>query len=145
MHFAVLAVAASVALLARILYPFLRTYFSPLRNIPGPIAARFTDLWYLWHVQKGRFEWDNIELHRKHGTSLLHSYHAQATRQEVLTRSLRRDHSLRTEPVFLFFAIRTKDYLRSWRKVSKVKLVCYLAESEALSMESLRRPNNSTA
>lgn len=70
MHFAVLAAAASVALLARILYPFLRTYFSPLRSIPGPTAARFTDLWYLWRVKKGRFQWDNIELHRKHGKSV---------------------------------------------------------------------------
>jgi cytochrome P450 len=67
MHFAALAAAASVALLARILFPFFRTYFSPLRSVPGPIAARFTDLWYLWRVRKGRFEWDNIELHRKYG------------------------------------------------------------------------------
>lgn len=67
MHLSVLAGAAVVALIARILFPFLKTFFSPLRNIPGPFAARFTDLWYLWRVQKGRFEWDNIELHRRYG------------------------------------------------------------------------------
>ncbi|EUC30064.1 hypothetical protein COCCADRAFT_104842 [Bipolaris zeicola 26-R-13] len=69
MHFLVLAGAAAVALIARILFPLLKTFFSPLRNIPGPFSARFTDLWYLWRVQKGRFEWDNIELHRRYGKS----------------------------------------------------------------------------
>lgn len=67
MHAQVLAGAAVVALIARIFFPFLKTFFSPLRNVPGPALARFTDLWYLWRVRKGGFEWDNIELHRKHG------------------------------------------------------------------------------
>jgi hypothetical protein len=67
MHFAVLGWAVAVALAARILFPCLRTIFLPLRNVPGPIAARFTDLWYLWRVRKGSFEHDNIELHKKYG------------------------------------------------------------------------------
>jgi hypothetical protein len=67
MHFVVLAWAAAVALVARILFPFLKAVSSPLRDVPGPIAARFTDLWYLWRVKGGSFEHDNIELHRKHG------------------------------------------------------------------------------
>ena len=67
MHYGIFAIAASVALLFRILFPFLRTLFSPLRSIPGPLAARFTDLWYWWRAHKGGFEWDNIELHRKYG------------------------------------------------------------------------------
>jgi cytochrome P450 len=67
MHFEVLAWAAAVALVARILFPFLKGVSSPLRNVPGPTGARFTDLWYLWRVRRGRFEHDNIELHRKHG------------------------------------------------------------------------------
>lgn len=69
MHVSILAGAVAVALIARILFPFLKTFLSPLRNIPGPFAAWFTDLWYLWRVEKGRFEWDNIELHRKYGKS----------------------------------------------------------------------------
>ncbi|KAM0241478.1 hypothetical protein ACHAP5_007517 [Fusarium lateritium] len=41
--------------------------FSPLKNVPGPILARFTDLWYVNRVRKGQFERDNIALHRKYG------------------------------------------------------------------------------
>lgn len=67
MHPTVLAAAAAVLLLARVLLPFLKGISSPLRSIPGPIAARFTDSWYLWRVKKGQFEFDNISLHRKHG------------------------------------------------------------------------------
>ncbi|KAF1943495.1 cytochrome P450 [Clathrospora elynae] len=67
MHVAVIASAAAVALVACIFFPFLKGLFSPLRTVPGPIAARFTDFWYLWRVKRGAFEVDNIELHRKHG------------------------------------------------------------------------------
>ncbi|CAO2657980.1 Nn.00g072400.m01.CDS01 [Neocucurbitaria sp. VM-36] len=67
MHPTILAAAAAVLLLARVLFPFLKGIFSPMRSIPGPVAARFTDLWYLWRVKKGQFEFDNIHLHLKHG------------------------------------------------------------------------------
>ncbi|KAI4957492.1 hypothetical protein J4E86_004630 [Alternaria arbusti] len=67
MHSEVLAFAAVVAVVARILFPFFKNVSSPLRNVPGPAATRFTDLWYLWRVRRGGFEQDNIELHRKHG------------------------------------------------------------------------------
>lgn len=67
MHFAVLVWAAAAALVARILFPFLRGLSSSLRDVPGPVATRLTDLWYLWRVRRGGFEHDNIELHRKHG------------------------------------------------------------------------------
>ncbi|KAF5672008.1 cytochrome P450 monooxygenase [Fusarium heterosporum] len=43
-------------------------FCSPLKNIPGPILARFTDLWYVNRVRKGHFERDNISLHRKYGS-----------------------------------------------------------------------------
>ncbi|KAF5668798.1 cytochrome P450 monooxygenase [Fusarium denticulatum] len=43
------------------------TFFSRLRNIPGPTLARFTDLWYVYRVRQGHFEHDNISLHRKYG------------------------------------------------------------------------------
>ncbi|KLO81028.1 Uncharacterized protein LW93_9276 [Fusarium fujikuroi] len=42
-------------------------FFSPLKNIPGPLSSRFTDLWYVDRVRKGHFERDNIDLHRKYG------------------------------------------------------------------------------
>ncbi|KIW16028.1 hypothetical protein PV08_06079 [Exophiala spinifera] len=46
------------------LFSYLR---DPLRDIPGPLAARFTRLWYLKEVACGRFEQTNIALHRKYG------------------------------------------------------------------------------
>lgn len=39
----------------------------PLRDIPGPFAARFSTLWYLYRSYRGNFHRENIELHRKHG------------------------------------------------------------------------------
>ncbi|RTE76377.1 hypothetical protein BHE90_009144 [Fusarium euwallaceae] len=41
--------------------------FSPLKKIPGPTLARFTDLWYLNRVSQGHFERDNINLHQQYG------------------------------------------------------------------------------
>lgn len=40
---------------------------SPLRSIPGPFAARYTRLWYLFRVWRGRFDLDTIALHKKYG------------------------------------------------------------------------------
>src|SRR5947207_14637470 len=40
---------------------------SPLRYVPGPFLARFTQLWYLWRVHNGHFEQGNIDLHHKYG------------------------------------------------------------------------------
>jgi hypothetical protein len=44
-----------------------RALLHPLRDVPGPVLARFTRLWYLRAVNKGNFEMKNIELHRTHG------------------------------------------------------------------------------
>ena len=44
-----------------------RYFTSPLRSVPGPFVARFTDLWYLKQVQDGCFEKVNRELHKKYG------------------------------------------------------------------------------
>jgi hypothetical protein len=71
MHPFILLGAVSALLLARILYPFIGGLLSPLKYVPGPFAARFSDVWYLWRVWKGHFEVDNIELHRKHGNANL--------------------------------------------------------------------------
>ncbi|KAJ3543615.1 hypothetical protein NM208_g3485 [Fusarium decemcellulare] len=55
---------AAVLLVAVFLY---QTVTSPLKRVPGPFVARFTDLWYAWRVWKGHFEKDNIRLHEKYG------------------------------------------------------------------------------
>ncbi|OQE30752.1 hypothetical protein PENFLA_c002G06919 [Penicillium flavigenum] len=40
---------------------------SPLRNIPGPFWARFSNLWYFNRLRQGQFEHDNIKLHKQYG------------------------------------------------------------------------------
>ncbi|KAI1305507.1 cytochrome P450 [Xylaria venustula] len=53
--------------LGYILQRLIRTILSPLRSVPGPFLARYTDAWYLWRVNKGHWETENIDLHHKHG------------------------------------------------------------------------------
>jgi cytochrome P450 len=60
-----LLVPAIVLILA--LRLLLRALFSPLRTVPGPFLARFTDAWYFWTVRKGSFEEVNVNLHKKYG------------------------------------------------------------------------------
>lgn len=67
MHLGFYAAAAAAALVARILLPFFKTLFSPLRSIPGPLVARFTDFWYFLRMRKANWEKDNMALHRKYG------------------------------------------------------------------------------
>ncbi|KAK1701831.1 cytochrome P450 [Colletotrichum lupini] len=61
----IVALFVGVQLLAKIY----RGFAAPLASVPGPFFARFTDLWYAWRIHQGRFEVDNIELHRKYGKS----------------------------------------------------------------------------
>ncbi|KAL5617804.1 hypothetical protein FOVSG1_000026 [Fusarium oxysporum f. sp. vasinfectum] len=49
-------------------------FYSPLKNIPGPIVARLTDLGYVNRIRKGHFERDNIALHRKYGSIVRYGY-----------------------------------------------------------------------
>lgn len=42
-------------------------FLHPLRKIPGPFIAKFTDLWHLYHAWRGQFELDNVALHKKYG------------------------------------------------------------------------------
>lgn len=51
----------------QICYYLLTPLFSRLRRVPGPLAGRFTKLWYFWRVARGQFQYENIALHRKHG------------------------------------------------------------------------------
>jgi len=43
---------------------------SPLRKVPGPAVARFTNLWFLWRVSKGQSHYEAVELRRKYGMRL---------------------------------------------------------------------------
>lgn len=60
-----LVVAGLVGLYAA--YTLFLDLFSALRNVPGPVSARFSRYWYLKHVARGSFHETNIALHRKHG------------------------------------------------------------------------------
>lgn len=48
-------------------YALVASLRSPLRKIPGPVAAQFTRLWYFNRVRHGRFNIENTALHRKYG------------------------------------------------------------------------------
>lgn len=66
------SIAVGLAVLAGLglLYSLLVALFSPLRNVPGPASARFTNLFYLNRVRHGRFHHENKALHRKYGPVL---------------------------------------------------------------------------
>lgn len=50
-----------------ILYVLLAPLFSPLKRVPGPFFARFTNLFYWNRVRHGSFQHENVALHRKFG------------------------------------------------------------------------------
>ena len=59
-----------IALLSFVIYlgyTVLRATLDPLRHVPGPLITRFTRLWYVWHVYRGRVHYTNIDLHKKYG------------------------------------------------------------------------------
>ncbi|KAL6922263.1 hypothetical protein ACHAPO_012004 [Fusarium lateritium] len=63
-----LALATLIAVLFFIkLFSIAKNFISPLRSIPGPTFARFSDAWYLWRMRQGHFEQDNQTLHKKYG------------------------------------------------------------------------------
>lgn len=73
------------ALLIRFLVQLFR---SPLRTVPGPFLARFTDGWYFWNVRKGSFQDVNVELHKKYGRItcfLISAFDAECLIQEQLS------------------------------------------------------------
>lgn len=46
----------------------LYSYFtSPIRNLPGPLLARFNRLWLVVQIWRGQFHHQNIALHRRYG------------------------------------------------------------------------------
>ncbi|KAH8595655.1 putative cytochrome P450 pisatin demethylase [Bisporella sp. PMI_857] len=64
-----LRVLAAVVLIAtlRLWYVIYRAITSPLLDVPRPFLARFTRLWKLYTIYRGRFEKVNISLHQKYG------------------------------------------------------------------------------
>jgi hypothetical protein len=44
-----------------------RIFFHPLRHIPGPFAARFTEVWRTWRYARGNWHEDILNLHRQYG------------------------------------------------------------------------------
>lgn len=67
MHSYYIVYAALGLLLARIAFFIFQSLTSPLRSIPGPFLTRLSRLWYFRRVANGRFEHDNIALHRQYG------------------------------------------------------------------------------
>lgn len=67
MHGSIAAYALSGALLLYAISFLYRALTSPLRTVPGPLAARLTKLWYFNRVRYGHFEAENLALHKKYG------------------------------------------------------------------------------
>lgn len=43
-------------------------YFrNPLRRVPGPFWANFTNLWLVYHIRQGKMHRKIIEVHEKYG------------------------------------------------------------------------------
>ena len=49
-------------------YSCLGAFISPLRDVPGPLLARFTRLWELWMVLQGDSQERLVQLHHRYGT-----------------------------------------------------------------------------
>lgn len=58
---------SALLILGLVLRPVLRAAASPLRSVPGPILARFSNFYYFQSLQTGLFHYQNIALHRKYG------------------------------------------------------------------------------
>lgn len=65
-----IALASAILAGLGLLYALLVALFSPLRKVPGPVAARFTNLYYLNRVRHGRFNYENKTMHHKYGPVL---------------------------------------------------------------------------
>ena len=67
MSYSILITIAGIVVCAQLTLVFARLLLTPLRSLPGPFLARFTDAWYFWQVRKAHFEEDNLALHEKYG------------------------------------------------------------------------------
>lgn len=62
--------ALAVSILAVLIKISWDIFFSPLRTIPGPFVARFTDLWRAFYTYRGRVDATHVELHRRYGDAV---------------------------------------------------------------------------
>jgi hypothetical protein len=61
-------VIVSSAIVATLVYIVTyRIFFHPLSSVPGPILARLTKLWLVWHVRKGKSHIFMPNLHKTYG------------------------------------------------------------------------------
>ncbi|USP74120.1 hypothetical protein yc1106_01394 [Curvularia clavata] len=63
-HFCYVGAFIVIFLIARLVYSI---SLHPLRKIPGPFAAKLTELWRTWKLSQGNWHIDILELHRKYG------------------------------------------------------------------------------
>jgi hypothetical protein len=59
--------AVGIVVLAEVLVVLYNLFINPLRDIPGPLLARFTRLWEFKQALAGTMAETLIELHQKHG------------------------------------------------------------------------------
>ncbi|KIW12757.1 hypothetical protein PV08_07943 [Exophiala spinifera] len=59
--------AAASFLVAQVALFLYRAFTSPLRSVPGPLLARFGRIYYFVRVSLGRWEREDIALHRRYG------------------------------------------------------------------------------
>ncbi|KKA18016.1 Uncharacterized protein T310_8041 [Rasamsonia emersonii CBS 393.64] len=59
--------AVCVLVITKFIWEFL---FSPLKAFPGPLLAKFTDLWRVVAVLRGQFDSTNVRLHLKYGSAV---------------------------------------------------------------------------
>ncbi|CAG8972578.1 hypothetical protein HYALB_00011310 [Hymenoscyphus albidus] len=67
MAFLLILLALASLYLSHSVYKYIN---SPLKNIPGPFIAKFTDLWRLFDTLGGRAELTHIHLHAKYGPAV---------------------------------------------------------------------------
>lgn len=67
MHLLLFLYALLLYLTLRLTTSIYTALTSPLTRLPGPWPTRFTKLWFFNRVRKGRFEHENIALHRRYG------------------------------------------------------------------------------
>jgi cytochrome P450 len=60
--------AAGIFIIAQIVVFLCRALTSPLRSVPGPFLARFGRIYYFVRVALGRWEREDIALHRRYGS-----------------------------------------------------------------------------
>lgn len=62
-----LAIGCAVLFVTKLLWELC---FSPLSAFPGPIVAKFTNIWRAIAASRGDVDTTNIELHRKYGSAV---------------------------------------------------------------------------